>query len=155
ERARELATRIADAMQYVGVLCIEFFVLDDGQLGFNELAPRPHNSGHYTIDPATPSQFEQQVRILAGLPLGDPTQLAHAVMLNLLGDLWFDESGARREPPWGEVLRDPCAKLHLYGKHEPRAGRKMGHLTLLAPNHAQALAAANRAATRLHLPAVV
>jgi 5-(carboxyamino)imidazole ribonucleotide synthase len=94
------------------------------------------------------------VRILAGLPLGDPTQLAHAVMLNLLGDLWFDDSGARRDPPWAEVLRDPCAKLHLYGKHEPRPGRKMGHLTLLAPNHGQALAAANRAAARLHLPAV-
>ena len=154
EQARGLVVRIAEAMQDVGVLCIEFFVLADGRLVVNEMAPRPHNSGHYTIDACISSQFEQQVRILAGLPLGDTTQLAHAVMLNLLGDLWFDAQGARREPPWAEVLRDPCAKLHLYGKSEPRPGRKMGHLTVLAPNHAQALAAANRAALRLQLPAV-
>jgi len=154
EEARSLAVRIAEAMQYVGVLCIEFFVLADGRLVVNEMAPRPHNSGHYTIDACITSQFEQQVRILAGLPLGDTTQLAHAVMLNLLGDLWFDAAGTLREPAWAEVLRDPCAKLHLYGKHEPRRGRKMGHLTLLAPNHAQAIAAANRAAARLQLPAV-
>ena len=147
--------RIAEAMRYVGVLCIEFFVLADGRLVVNEMAPRPHNSGHYTIDACITSQFEQQVRILAGLPLGDTTPARarrHAQPAR--------RSVVRRlrrtaRAGLGRVLRDPCAKLHLYGKHEPRRGRKMGHLTLLAPNHAQALAAANRAAARLQLPAVV
>ena len=147
--------RIAEALDYRGVLCVEMFVLADGALLVNEIAPRPHNSGHYTIDACVTSQFEQQARVLAGLPLGDTAQHAPAVMVNLLGDIWFDASGARREPDWADVLRHPCAKLHLYGKPEPRRGRKMGHVTLLAPNHAQALAAANRAAARLQLPAVV
>ncbi len=150
-QARLHATRIAQALDYVGVLCIEFFVLDDGHLVANEMAPRPHNSGHYTLDACTTSQFEQQARILAGLPLGDTSAHAASVMLNLLGDLWFDHTGALREPPWAEVLRDPRARLHLYGKKEPRPGRKMGHLTLLAPTREEALAQAQHAAQVLGL----
>lgn len=148
QQARAHATRIAQAMDYVGVLCVEFFVLDDGHLVANEMAPRPHNSGHYTIDACHTSQFVQQARILAGLPLGDSTAHSASVMLNLLGDLWL-RHGDRREPPWAEVLADPRAKLHLYGKKEPRPGRKMGHLTLVAPTRDEALAQATRAAALL------
>ena len=148
QQARAHATRIAQAMDYVGVLCVEFFVLDDGHLVANEMAPRPHNSGHYTIDACHTSQFAQQARILAGLPLGDTTAHSASVMLNLLGDLWFHD-GDRREPPWAEVLADPRAKLHLYGKKEPRPGRKMGHLTLVAPTRDEALAQAVHAAAVL------
>jgi 5-(carboxyamino)imidazole ribonucleotide synthase len=154
QQARDTAVRIAQAMNYVGVLCVEFFVLEGDVLVVNEMAPRPHNSGHYTIDVCVTSQFEQQARILAGLPLGDTAALNAAVMLNLLGDLWFDR-GSRREPPWADVLEDPRAKLHLYGKREPRVGRKMGHLTCVAPTVEQALAQAAKAAHRLHLPPVV
>jgi 5-(carboxyamino)imidazole ribonucleotide synthase len=150
DRARRYATLLAQALDYVGVLCIEFFVLDDGHLVANEMAPRPHNSGHYTIDACHTSQFEQQARILAGLPLGDTSAHSASVMLNLLGDLWFHQ-GERREPPWAEVLRDPRARLHLYGKKEPRPGRKMGHLTLVAPTRDEALAQAVRAAQVLGL----
>jgi len=137
-RAIDAARRIADAMDYVGVLCIEFFVLADGSLRVNEMAPRPHNSGHYTIDACVTSQFEQQARVLAGLPLGSTHQHQAAVMLNLLGDCWYQPPGdarpspAPREPDWTVVLRHPAAKLHLYGKREPRPGRKMGHVTVLA-----------------------
>src|SRR5262249_25987842 len=130
-QARHYATRIADALAYVGVLCVEFFVLEEsgnGRLVVNEIAPRPHNSGHYTIDACVTSQFEQQARVLAGLPLGSTAQMAASVMLNILGDSWFDQ-GQRRTPDWGSVLRVPGAKLHLYGKTEPRLGRKMGHVT--------------------------
>ena len=150
EKARQYATLLAAALDYVGVLCIEFFVLDDGHLVANEMAPRPHNSGHYTIDACHTSQFEQQARILANLPLGDTGAHSASVMLNLLGDLWFHD-GERREPPWAEVLRDPRAKLHLYGKKEPRPGRKMGHLTLVAPTRDEALAQAVRASQVLGL----
>jgi 5-(carboxyamino)imidazole ribonucleotide synthase len=150
QQARALATQIAQALQYVGVLCVEFFVLDDGRLVVNEMAPRPHNSGHTTIDANHTSQFEQQARILAGLPLGDTTAHSPSVMLNLLGDLWFRQ-GDRKEPPWAEVLRDPRARLHLYGKREPRPGRKMGHLTLLGETREQALEQAVRAAKVLGL----
>ena len=124
------------------MLCVEFFVLVDGALVVNEMAPRPHNSGHHTIDSCATSQFEQQVRALAGLPLGDTRQHAPAVMLNLLGDCWLDERRASdeasspdlpREPDWAAVLRHPRARLHLYGKAEPRRGRKMGHVTRLFP----------------------
>ena len=144
-QARAHAARIAEAMDYVGVLCVEFFVLDDGRLIANEMAPRPHNSGHYTIDACHTSQFEQQCRILADLPLGDTTAHSASVMLNLLGDLWFD-NGVRREPQWAEVLADGRARLHLYGKKEPRPGRKMGHLTLVAATRDEVLAQAARAA---------
>ena len=152
QRAREIAMKIAREMDYVGVLCVEFFVLADGSLVVNEMAPRPHNSGHATIDACATSQFEQQARVMAGLPLGDTTQLAPAVMLNLLGDLWF-EGEAQREPDWASVLAIPGAKLHLYGKTEARRGRKMGHITCLGSTPAQALERANQAAAILGLPA--
>jgi 5-(carboxyamino)imidazole ribonucleotide synthase len=156
KQARHFATRIAEALAYVGVLCVEFFVLDEGSSGrlvVNEIAPRPHNSGHYSIDACVTSQFEQQARILAGLPLGSTAQMAGAVMLNLLGDLWFDH-GRRREPDWAAVLAIPGAKLHLYGKAEPRPGRKMGHVTVLNGSVEAALARANEVAHVLGLPPV-
>ncbi len=103
------------------MLCIEFFVLDDGSLVVNEMAPRPHNSGHYTIDACVTSQFAQQVRAMARLPLGDVRQHSPAVMLNLLGDVWFDGDATAREPAWDRVLALPGANLHLYGKEEARA----------------------------------
>jgi 5-(carboxyamino)imidazole ribonucleotide synthase len=132
-RAVEAAGRLAQALGYVGVLCVEFFLLADGSLVVNEMAPRPHNSGHWSIDACVSSQFEQQARVLAGWPAGGTRQLAPAVMLNLLGDLWFAQPGApAREPDWARVLALPEAKLHLYGKHEPRPGRKMGHITVMA-----------------------
>jgi len=138
------ATAVATRLDYRGVLCVEMFVTTDGRLLVNEIAPRPHNSGHYTIDACVTSQFEQQARVLAGLPLGATRQHEPAVMVNLLGDIWFPPAaaGAVREPDWTMVLRHPQAKLHLYGKTEPRRGRKMGHVTCLAPTLDEALAAA-------------
>jgi 5-(carboxyamino)imidazole ribonucleotide synthase len=124
------ARAVAEGLGYVGVLCIEFFVLGDGALLVNEMAPRPHNSGHYSIDACDVSQFELQVRALAGLPLLQPRQHSPAIMLNLLGDLWFISGDAERTPAWDQVLALPGAHLHLYGKLSPRKGRKMGHLTL-------------------------
>jgi 5-(carboxyamino)imidazole ribonucleotide synthase len=125
------ATRaIAEGLQYVGVLCVEFFVLADGRLIVNEMAPRPHNSGHYTLNACDVSQFELQVRTLVGLPLTTPRQHSPAIMLNLLGDLWLDEQGHNRTPDWAQVLALPGTHLHLYGKLEARPGRKMGHLNI-------------------------
>jgi 5-(carboxyamino)imidazole ribonucleotide synthase len=126
DQARATAIRVAEQLDYRGVLCVEFFVLRDGSLLVNEIAPRPHNSGHYTIDACVTSQFEQQVRVLCGLPLGDTALHCPAVMVNLLGDLW-----AAGMPRWEQVLREARAKLHLYGKSEARPGRKMGHFTVL------------------------
>ncbi len=154
ERARDIATRVAIALDYRGVLCVEMFVTGEDKLLVNEIAPRPHNSGHYTIDACVTSQFEQQARILAGLPLGDPRLHDSAVMVNLLGDLWFDEANARREPDWASVLRQPQAKLHLYGKAEPRRGRKMGHVTCLGQTLPEALATAREIKRALHIPGV-
>lgn len=153
-RARATATAIATALDYRGVLCVEFFVARGGELLVNELAPRPHNSGHYTIDACATSQFEQQARILAALPMGDTRQLAPAVMVNLLGDLWFDgpESARPREPAWERVLALPLAKLHLYGKHEPRRGRKMGHATCLGATIGEALDTARSVKLALGIP---
>jgi 5-(carboxyamino)imidazole ribonucleotide synthase len=131
--AQDAARVIVDHLGYVGVLCIEFFVLDDGSLVVNEMAPRPHNSGHYTIDACVTSQFAQQVRATARLPLGEARQHSPAVMLNLMGDLWFDAgSDSAREPAWDKVLALPGAFLHLYGKNDARRGRKMGHLTFIS-----------------------
>ena len=139
--AQDAARAIVSQLGYVGVLCIEFFVLEDGTLVVNEMAPRPHNSGHYTIDACVTSQFAQQVRAMARLPLGDVRQHSPAVMLNILGDVWFaDGSDSAREPAWDQVLALPGACLHLYGKEEARRGRKMGHLTLVAPTLAEAQA---------------
>jgi 5-(carboxyamino)imidazole ribonucleotide synthase len=132
---------IARALDYVGVLCVEFFVLEDDTLLVNELAPRPHNSGHYSIDACVTSQFEQQARVLAGLPLGDTRQHAPAVMLNILGDAWRGSHQAQ-SPDWKAVLAHGSAKLHLYGKSQARPGRKMGHVTVLGRTQAEALESA-------------
>ncbi len=147
------ATRIAESMQYVGVLCVEFFVLADGSLVANEMAPRPHNSGHYSIDACDVSQFELQVRTLVGAPLVAPRLHSPSVMLNLLGDLWFAKSGQAEEPDWASVLRLPGAHLHLYGKAQPRHGRKMGHLTITAATAEEARDMALRAAGVLGIEA--
>jgi 5-(carboxyamino)imidazole ribonucleotide synthase len=128
DQAISIASGIATALDYVGVLAVEFFVLADDTLLVNEIAPRPHNSGHYTIDACRTSQFEQQVRVLCDLPLGDPSQHSPCVMLNLLGDLWLGED-KKIAPDWSLALKHPGAHLHLYGKREARAGRKMGHVT--------------------------
>ena len=152
QRAAESAQRLAHEMSYLGVLCVEFFVLQDGSLVANEMAPRPHNSGHYSIDACDVSQFDLQVRCMAGLPLPTPRLHSSAVMLNLLGDLWFDESGQERTPPWNEVLALPGAHLHLYGKAGARRGRKMGHVTITGDDAAGARAVALQVAALLGLP---
>ncbi|MBB4845569.1 5-(carboxyamino)imidazole ribonucleotide synthase [Paucibacter oligotrophus] len=146
------AARIAASMNYVGVLCVEFFVLQDGRLIVNEMAPRPHNSGHYTMDACDVSQFDLQVRAMAGLPLRQPRLHSPCVMLNLLGDLWFGTDGAERSPVWDQVLALPCTHLHLYGKASARPGRKMGHLNISAATAAEAAATARAAAALLGLP---
>lgn len=137
DRAVGMAMAVADALDYVGVLAVELFVVD-GDLLVNELAPRPHNSGHWTLDASVTSQFEQQVRAVCGVGLGDTAMTAPAVaMVNLLGDLW--NGGV---PDWEVALDDPSATLHLYGKHEPRPGRKMGHLTVTSSNASAAMSRA-------------
>ncbi len=152
--ARAIATGVAAALDYRGVLCVELFVARDGALLVNEIAPRPHNSGHYSIDACVTSQFEQQARVLADLPLGDTRQHTPAVMVNLLGDLWFPSAGSDtpREPPWADVLRHPEAKLHLYGKALPRRARKMGHVTCLGATLDAALATAREVRSVLGIP---
>ena len=145
--AAELAQEVAEALDYVGVLAVEMFIVE-GRLLVNELAPRPHNSGHWTLDAARTSQFEQQVRAICGVNLGDPSLQAPAVaMVNLLGDLWADG-----EPDWTAALADPQASLHLYGKKAPRPGRKMGHLTVTAvtPDAAERSARAIRRSVARH-----
>ena len=126
-RALEISRGVMDSLGVIGVLAVELFLTRSGELLVNELAPRPHNSGHLTFDACVTSQFEQQLRAVCGLPLGATDLLRPAAMANLLGDLW-----AEGEPAWAAALTDPDARLHLYGKIEPRAGRKMGHLTVLA-----------------------
>lgn len=140
DEARGLAQRVAESLAYVGVLGVELFVANGGQLYVNEIAPRPHNSGHYTIDACATDQFEQQVRAACRLPLGDTRLISPVAMINLLGDLWADG-----EPAWDRALAEPGLRLHLYGKTEPRPGRKMGHLTVLAAAPDEALAIAERA----------
>ena len=154
DEARASALRVASLLDYRGVLCVEMFVDTSGQLLVNEIAPRPHNSGHFTIDACITSQFEQQARVLAGLPMGDTRQHTPAVMVNLLGDLWFHDSAtaAPREPDWHAVLRHPQAKLHLYGKVEPRRGRKMGHITCLGATQDDAWATAAAIRSALGFP---
>ena len=148
-QAINAAKSIAQQLQYIGVLCVEFFVLEDNTLVVNEIAPRPHNSGHYSLDACDISQFEMQLRCMAGLPLTQPSQHSPAAMLNLLGDIW----PAINLPPWGKVLALPGTHLHLYGKSEARMGRKMGHLTITASTADQAGAIANQAATILGIAA--
>jgi 5-(carboxyamino)imidazole ribonucleotide synthase len=131
DSAQEIAEGIAARMGYIGTLAVEFFVVR-GQLYVNEMAPRPHNSGHYTIDACIVSQYEQQVRALCGLPLGDPTAHSAAAMVNLLGELWFQRDPQHsHEPDWAALFAIPNLKLHLYGKHHARHGRKMGHFTVI------------------------
>ncbi len=133
-QAREIARAVLETLDVVGVLCVEFFVKPDGSLLINELAPRPHNSGHLTFDASVTSQFEQQLRAVCGLPLGSTGLLCPAAMANLLGDLW-----AAGEPDFRAACAHPEVKLHLYGKLAARPGRKMGHLTALARDTASAL----------------
>ncbi len=133
KQARQIARDVMDALDVIGVMCVEFFVAGD-RIYINELAPRPHNSGHLTFDASITSQFEQQLRAVCGLPLGSTGLLRPSAMANLLGDLW---SGG--EPDWAAACAHPAVKLHLYGKMEPRKGRKMGHLTALAADAKTAL----------------
>jgi 5-(carboxyamino)imidazole ribonucleotide synthase len=146
------AEKIAASLNYVGVLCVEFFVLQDGSLVANEMAPRPHNSGHYSIDACDVSQFDLQVRTLVSAPLVAPRAHSAAVMLNLLGDLWMANDKHQNEPTWANVLALPGAHLHLYGKSQARPGRKMGHLTFTAATPALARQAALQACDALGLP---
>jgi 5-(carboxyamino)imidazole ribonucleotide synthase len=143
EQAQALARGVAEKLEYVGTLGVEFFVCD-GQLFVNEMAPRPHNSGHYTIDACVTDQFEQQIRALCGLPLGDARLHSPAVMVNLLGDIW--RAG---EPAWNVLFEQLDLKLHLYGKHEARPGRKMGHFTVIGNDAEQVLTGAMDARARI------
>jgi 5-(carboxyamino)imidazole ribonucleotide synthase len=143
-RAEAIAVRIAEALDHVGVMAVEMFELRDERLLVNEIAPRTHNSGHYTYGACATSQFEQHVRAICGLPLGDPRSLVGAVMINVLGDLWH-----AGEPAWAEVLGRADAHLHLYGKDTPAPGRKMGHVLLLDDDTERALAAADPLLARL------
>jgi 5-(carboxyamino)imidazole ribonucleotide synthase len=149
DRAIASAQQVARTLGYVGVLCVEFFVLQDGSLVANEMAPRPHNSGHHSLDACDVSQFDLQVRAMTGAPLIAPRQHSPCVMLNLLGDLW----PAQGQPDWASVLALPGAHLHLYGKTEARPGRKMGHLTLTAATAEQADRTARAAAALLGIAA--
>lgn len=144
QEGEAMARRVLESLDVVGVLCVEYFVGRDGQLLINELAPRPHNSGHLTIDACLSCQFEQQVRSICGLPLGSVEQVRPAAMANLLGDLWFP-----KPPNWIAACQDPRVKLHLYGKAEARPGRKMGHLTALADSVEEAVLQAQVARRRL------
>jgi 5-(carboxyamino)imidazole ribonucleotide synthase len=145
DEAISIARAVLEQLEVVGVLCVEFFLTTDGRLLINELAPRPHNSGHLTFDACVTSQFEQQLRAVCGLPLGSTELLRPAAMANLLGDLWQDG-----EPDWAAACRFDQVKLHLYGKLEPKVGRKMGHLTAMASSadEAAALVLAARHALR-------
>ncbi len=151
------ATRaIAEGLHYVGVLCVEFFLLEGGQLVVNEMAPRPHNSGHYTMNACDQSQFDLQVRTLAGLPLTQPRQHSPAIMLNLLGDLWPEVTPTGKgptSPAWAQVLALPGTHLHLYGKLSARPGRKMGHLNITGPTPEAVRSTALQAAALLGIEA--
>ena len=136
EEAQKKASMLAEALNYVGLLAVEFFITDDDQLIFNEMAPRPHNSGHYTKDAAVTSQFEQQIRVMCGLVPGDAKLISPVVMVNMLGDLW--------QPNWSLLLNQPELKLHLYGKEEARPGRKMGHFNVLTGDVESAIKIADK-----------
>ena len=147
DTAIEMARKLADAMNYCGVLAVEFFCTRQGELLINEMAPRPHNSGHYTVDACATSQFEQQVRMLCGLTPSDTRLLSAVVMTNLMGDIWNDD-----DPPWQHVLNEPGAHLHLYGKREARPGRKMGHINCLAEDVENALQVTAKIRAALNMP---
>lgn len=149
--AQSLAKQVAEKLNYVGVLGVEFFVCN-GELLVNEMAPRPHNSGHYTIDACVTNQFEQQVRVTAGLPLGNPRLHSHAVMVNILGDSWKPSNeGHSTEPEWNKTFANTDLKLHLYGKHEARVGRKMGHFTVIGEDAQWVLETALKARSELDI----
>jgi len=155
KEAVAMARTVLEALDVVGVLCVEFFLTGDGRLLINEIAPRPHNSGHLTIEACATSQFEQQLRAVCGLPLGDTTYLKPAAMANLLGDLWFQHDNPKSEitnhqsPNWTAVLaHHPAVKLHLYGKQTARPGRKMGHITALAATGEEAANIVRKARAR-------
>lgn len=151
-QASGYAEMLARQLGYQGVMCVEFFVLQDGQVLANEIAPRPHNSGHATQDACLVSQFEQQVRVMAGLPIGVTQVLCPVAMLNVLGDLWFDAQDRHCEPDWAGVLAVPGSRLHLYGKAEARKGRKMGHINILGDDAAQLRQRVAQVAQVLGLP---
>jgi 5-(carboxyamino)imidazole ribonucleotide synthase len=162
-RAQASTVAVANHLDYVGVLCVEYFVIDNGSGGsdliVNEMAPRPHNSGHYTQNACDISQFEAQVRALAGLPLNTPRQHSPSLMINLLGDLWFNANGVRSQPsekavspPWDALLAVPGTHLHLYGKTSARRGRKMGHLNITGDSVAEVRKAAAQCLALLGLP---
>ena len=160
QQAWHAAQEVARSLNYVGVLCVEFFLLQEGPdrdalgpLVVNEIAPRPHNSGHHSIDSCDVSQFELQVRCMAGLPLVQPRLHSASVMLNLLGDIWLANGTQAVEPPWASVLALPGVHLHLYGKTEARRGRKMGHLTITASSPDTATQVALQAAQLLGIAA--
>lgn len=141
--AQAAAKRIADKLEYVGILAVEFFVTKKGELLVNEMAPRTHNSGHFTIDACITSQFEQQVRVICGLSFGDSKLLSPIVMTNLLGDIWMSKTNKASQPKWENLLQENTSKLHLYGKAEARIGRKMGHFCTLAESTKEAQQQAN------------
>ncbi len=156
--ARQAAVTLANGLNYVGVMCVEFFILEDDSLVANEIAPRPHNSGHYTMNACVSSQFEQQVRVLAGMPLADTSLLAPTIMLNILGDSWYassEQQDVAQEPAWNQILAIPGVSLHLYGKTEARIGRKMGHVNIVHPNVEQLLRSARQVSEILHLNAQI
>ena len=147
DKVTEMAKNIATALDYVGVMAVEFFI-SNGQLLVNEIAPRPHNSGHFTIDACVTDQFEQQVRAISGLALGQTKLLSPVVMVNMLGDIWHNNEN----PDWLKLLNHPNIKLHLYGKHEARPGRKMGHYNVIAPTIDEALSLARQTQNALNTP---
>jgi len=152
EKARLLAEAIADRLGLVGLLAVEMFLTDRGEILVNEMAPRPHNSGHWSMDGCVTSQFEQHVRAIAGLPLGDVSMTAPvAIMVNILGDAWrWTGEKCVGEPNWAAILREPRAHLHLYGKKEPRPGRKMGHFTVTGTEVGETFERARRLKAALH-----
>jgi len=149
-QAQKLAINVAEKLDYTGVLGVEFFVCE-GELLVNEIAPRPHNSGHYTIDACVTNQFEQQVRVMTGLPLGSSRQHSPAVMVNLLGDVWPQTQGKQQEPEWQLAFDYAQLKMHLYGKHEARPGRKMGHFTVIGNSRDDAIKLAMQARSDLKI----
>lgn len=150
--AQKLAISVAEKLEYTGVLGVEFFV-SGGELLVNEIAPRPHNSGHYTLDACITDQFEQQVRVMAGLSLGSSRQHSPAVMVNLLGDIWPSNAltGEKSEPDWQSAFSNAQLKMHLYGKHEARAGRKMGHFTVINASRDEAIKQAMQVRSELNI----
>lgn len=154
-QAKQAAITIAKGLNYFGVMCVEFFILTDGRLVANEIAPRPHNSGHYTMNACLTSQFEQQARVLAGMPLGSTELLAPTIMLNILGDSWFAHGDIAQEPDWASVLALPGVHLHLYGKEQARKGRKMGHVNIVNKDPNLVVKYARQVSEILHLGAKI